>query len=145
MSTKTKDLLVALSSNFKSVRHGGDVDVRESLALIDFHLRIIYTLYISFSRRQPVSIARLLPTPGFGSMLAVVRQAARPNDEAATSWISNSIRALSQNAVKGIDSFRIPNKYANFKSLRDRLSHGGALPSDSDTQIKLSSAISTLI
>lgn len=145
MNVQVADSLVELSSNFNSVRQSGDVDVRESIALIDLHLRIIYTLYMAFERRQPSSAARLHPTPGFGSMLAVVRQAAKVVDEPTSSWIRKAIQALSENAVKCIDAFRVPKKYANLKSLRDRLSHGGALPPDADTRLKLSTEISGLI
>ncbi|WP_314101681.1 NACHT domain-containing protein [uncultured Stenotrophomonas sp.] len=144
-NTRTADLISALASNFKHVRYAGEIDVRESLALIDFYLRVIYTLHMSFDRRQPSSTVRLLPTPGFGSMLAVVRGAAKSTGGASSSWISASIRTLAQNAVKAIDAFRVVNKYANFKSLRDRLSHGGSLSSDPDTKAKLHEATSNLI
>jgi hypothetical protein len=145
MAKLVVDALAELTSDFRSVRHSGDVDVRESLALIDLHLRIVYTLYMSFDRRQPSSSARLHPAPGFGTMLAVVRQAAKPIDEAASPWIRKSIWVLARNAASAIDAFRVPKRYANLKSLRDRLSHGGALTSDPDAQAILSSAISALL
>ncbi|MGH8054967.1 MAG: NACHT domain-containing protein [Stenotrophomonas sp.] len=139
------ELLAPVLSNFRVKRSNDEVDVREAIALIDFHVRVIYTLLISFNRRQQGASVKLLPVPGFGSMLAVLRQGSKLVDEPATAWVSSMLRALSVDAIKGVDAFRVANKYSNFKSLRDRLSHGGTLPSDDGMRQKISLAVSALI
>lgn len=125
---ETLDLLAPTLSQFKGISSSAPVDVRESIALVDFHLRLIYTLSIASSRRPQCSPLRVSQVPGFGTMLAVVRRGG--NSTADTSnWINELIINWSDAAVSAIDRFKAP-RYGSFKILRDRLSHGQPLPND---------------
>lgn len=126
---KTLDSLAPVLSQFKGKSSSAVVDVRESIALVDFHIRLIYTLSVASSRRPQRQPIRIAPTPGFGTMLAIVRhEAALPNE--GSHWISGLIQSWCSATIKAIDGFRAP-RYSSFKALRDRLAHGQPLPNDS--------------
>lgn len=119
-----------LSCSFEKRMTGGVNDIREQVALIDFYIRVIYLLAISESRSTGESPLRINGTPGFGSMYAIVKQAAKKQfDTSGASW-EKKIQHSANNIISGIEKFKIPNRYASFKSMRDRLSHGQPLPAD---------------
>lgn len=126
----TVSMLAPSLLNFKAKNSHTDIDVREAIALVDFHLRIVYTLVIAFSRRPQMMPIKLASVPGFGTMLASVRQGSRLSDDEGTPWIRTLVRLWSADVVDAIDRFKVPSRYKSFKSLRDRLSHGHPLPSD---------------
>ena len=123
------DALRPIFSQFKACPGPGQIDIRESIALVDFHLKIVYTLVILFSRRPLGTPIKMPSAPGFGSMLAVIRQGAKLPPAVGTPWIRDLVLSWSRDAAAAIDLFRTP-RYTTFKMLRDRLAHGQPLPSD---------------
>lgn len=126
----TIDALAPVLSQFKVKPHSAALDIRESIALVDFYLRLIYTLTVASSRRPNCHPIRVAPAPGFGTMLAIIRRGATPVGGDTSSWVSDLIQTWCEDTVKAIDSFKAP-RYGSFKTLRDRLAHGQPLPSDS--------------
>lgn len=126
---KTNSALTPILAQFKARQGTSEIDIRESVALVDFHIRIIYTLIIAFSRRPAVTPIRLSSIPGFGTMLAVVRQGAKFPEGMGTPWIRELVNNWSGEVASAIDKFKAP-KYKSFKTLRDRLAHGQPLPSE---------------
>ncbi|MDR6493521.1 hypothetical protein J2797_003419 [Paraburkholderia terricola] len=123
------DALRPVLSQFKARPSPGQIDIRESIALVDFHLKVVYTLVISFSRRPLGTPIKMSPVPGFGSMLAVIRQGAKLPPDVGTQWIRDLVLSWSTGAAAAIDLFKT-QRYKTFKTLRDRLAHGQPLPSD---------------
>lgn len=128
----TSSSLRPIISQFQPHSSHGVIDIRESIALVDFHLKIVYTLVIAFSKRPLSTPIKIAAIPGFGSMLAVVRQGARLPEEIGTQWIRDLVATWSREIANAIDQFR-PAKYKTFKTLRDRLSHGQPLPNEEKT------------
>ncbi|WP_152541542.1 NACHT domain-containing protein [Xanthomonas arboricola] len=126
--TSTINALRPVLSQFRPKNSHNQVDIRESIALVDFHVRLIYTLYASFSKRPEGTPIRISATPGFGTMLSRVREYGS-HKEPGSSWIPHLVCAWSKETTIAIDRFKAP-RYSSFKSLRDRLSHGQPLPSD---------------
>lgn len=120
----------SLLAPFKKRLSGAAGDVRELVALVDFHLRILYTLSIADSRSNGIASIKVIGTPGFGTMAAVVRQAAKESKEVTKSAWSERIRLSAAESLNEIDSFKLAKRYKSFKTMRDQLSHGHALPSD---------------
>lgn len=141
----TISLLAPTLSQFKAKRSHSEIDVREAIALVDFHLRLIYTLIVAFSKRPQITPIRLMPTPGFGTMLAVVRQGSKLAEDVGTPWIRTLVRSWSTEVIDSIDRFKVPNRYKSFKSLRDRLSHGHPIPADLPTKQATSDATALLV
>lgn len=123
------DVLQPILLQFKARPGPDQIDIRESIALVDFHLRIVYTLVIAFARRPLSTPIKMSPAPGFGSMLAVIRQGARLPPDVGTQWIRDLVLTWSAGATTAIDLFKT-QRYKTFKILRDRLAHGHPLPSD---------------
>lgn len=138
------DLINRTLSQFK-IRRQGYLDVREALALIDFNVRIVYTLAILHRRRNQGDAIQLLPAPGFGSMLAVIRKVSREQPQSGAAWAAHMLYAWCGDVIKAVDQFKVPNKYKTLKSLRDRLSHGSTLPSDDATLTATTAAIESLL
>jgi hypothetical protein len=87
---------------------------------------------------------KISATPGFGSMLAVIRQGAKLPSDVGTQWIRDLVMNWSSGAVAAIDLFKT-QKYKNFKTLRDRLSHGQPLPSDEKALLSIKQGLAVLI
>lgn len=140
----TSEAVTRILAHFKTHKSTSSIDVRESIALVDFYLKIAYTLLISFSRRPNSSAIKLQTTPGFGSMLAAIRQGAKLSADTGTPWIRELIVDLSESAATSIDKFKT-QKYRSFKTLRDRLSHGQPLPTDKEALNELQKKLSATI
>lgn len=123
------DALRPILSQFKARPEPDQIDIRESIALVDFHLKIVYALVILFSRRPLGTPIKMSSAPGFGSMLAVIREGAKLSPAVGTPWIRDLVLSWSGGVVAAINLFRTP-RYKTFKILRDRLAHGQPLPSD---------------
>lgn len=119
-----------------------ELDIREGIALVDLHLRLAYTITISASRRPQVPPIKLVPSPGFGTMLAVVRDGSKQTE--GTQWIKDLVTGWTTEITNLIDRFKIP-KFSTFKNLRDRLSHGSPLPSDDKTITAIRTELSVLL
>ncbi|MGF6170505.1 hypothetical protein M2426_004120 [Pseudomonas moraviensis] len=118
-----------LISQYKKRLGSSALDIREGIALVDLHLRLAYTVVIANSRRPLITPIKLVSSPGFGTMLAVVREGSKQPVDLGTKWITSFVTGWSKEIVSAVDKFKLP-KFANFKFLRDRLSHGSPLPSD---------------
>lgn len=138
------DALRPILSQFRAHLGPDQIDIRESIALVDFHLKIIYTLVILFARRPLGTPIKISPAPGFGSMLAVVRQGAKLSPDVGTPWIRNLVQSWSDGAAIAIDRFKT-TRYKTFKMLRDRLAHGQPLPSDEKTLSHIRQGLISLI
>jgi len=138
----TLDALRPLLSQFRPKNALSRLDIRESIALVDFHVRLIYTLAVCFGRRPDETPIRMMPVPGFGAMLASVRkggvQAGNP------SWISSMIGSWCNETTSALDKFKVP-RYSSFKTLRDRLSHGQPLPNDATVVQAISAELVKLL
>ena len=138
------DAISPILSRFKVFPGGNRVDIRESIALVDFHLKIIYTLCIAFSRRPQCESIQMSSAPGFGTMLGVIRQSAKHPMDMGTPWIRELVVSWSTKAVAAIDRFK-PPRYKTFKSLRDRLAHGQPLPSSQEVLNPICDGLRVLI
>lgn len=132
--TPTLDALKSVVSQFRPKNSHNQTDVRESIALVDFYIRLIYTLAVALGKRPGGNPVRLSQTPGFGAMLAVVRNSAANKPDEGSNWIPNLVSRWSKETVVAIDRFKVP-RYSSFKSLRDRLSHGQPLPNESTISV----------
>lgn len=117
-----------LISQYKKRLGHSELDVREGIALVDLHLRLVYTTVIANSRRPLIQPIKLAPSPGFGTMLAVLREGSKQPEDLGTRWIREFVTSWATDVASAIDKFKAP-KFSNFKTLRDRLSHGSPLPS----------------
>ena len=140
----TRDALRPILSQFKARPSPDQIDIRESIALVDFHLKIVYTLVISFGRRPLGTPIKMSSVPGFGSMLAAIRQGAKLPPDVGTQWIRDVILSWSNGAATAIDRFKT-QRYKTFKMLRDRLAHGQPLPSDEKALLPIRQGLTTLI
>lgn len=139
----TIDALAPALSQFKPKNSPGGFDIRESLALIDFHTRLIYTLAVCLGKRPEGTPIRMSPIPGFGTMLAPLRRGASITT-GATTWVSIMIGNWSTELIAALDKFKAP-KYSSLKTLRDRLSHGQPLPNDPAAIKSISAELSKLL
>lgn len=121
--------LKPLISQYKKRLGHSALDIREGIALVDLHLRLAYTVVIANSRRPSIPPVKLAPSPGFGTMLAVVREGSKQPVDLGTQWVRDFVTDWTKEIVTALDKFKVP-KFANFKFLRDRLSHGSPLPSE---------------
>ena len=123
------DQLEQTLSQYRKRLSGADSDIRELIAAIDFHVRIAYTLVIATSRVGSEGGLRVAPMPGFGTMLAVVSAKSFAALNSKDSLV-NRIKLLAAKARSEVEAFKVPKRYASFKTMRDQLSHGHPLPSD---------------
>lgn len=107
---------------------GADSDIRELIAAVDFHVRIAYTLVIAASRVVSDAGIRAVPMPGFGTMLAIV--SGKSVAVLGGDILTNRVKQLATKVRSEVDAFKVPKRYASFKTMRDQLSHGHPLPSD---------------
>jgi len=142
--TPTLDALKSVLSQFRPKNSQNQTDIRESIALVDFHIRLIYTLAICLGKRPDGNPVKLSQTPGFGAMLAVVRKNGATKPGEGSNWIPNLVSGWCHETVAVIDRFKVP-RYSSFKSLRDRLSHGQPLPNDSSTVAAIGQELATLL
>lgn len=140
----TIDALNPVLLQFRPKNPNNQVDIRESIALVDFYVRLIYTLSVCFGKRAEGTSIRVSPAPGFGTMLATVRLGRAHKQEDGSLWIPNLISTLCNETANAIDHFKAP-RYISFKSLRDRLSHGQPLPNDSATVASIGSELLKLL
>lgn len=140
----TSGALEPIFSQFNVQSGATQVDIREAVALVDFHFKLIYTVVIAFSRRPQSSPLILSPVPGFGLMLSVVREGAKLSSEIGTPWIREFVTSWSSSAVAAVDQFKAP-KYKGLKDLRDRLSHGQPLPNKEEVIASIRAELMTLI
>lgn len=116
-------------------------DARECLALVDFYVRIAWTLTICESRRNSGNY-RPIPTPGLGTMLGVVRSAQKDavfgNDP-----LGKVLKDTTTSLLQSIDEFRAP-AFDSLKSLRNRLDHGEALSADETEAARLADLLRQL-
>jgi len=110
---------------------GADSDIRELIAAVDFHVRIAYTLVIAASRVGRNAGIRVAPMPGFGTMFAIV-SAKSVAALASGDILRDRVKQLAAKARSEVDAFKVPKRYASFKTMRDQLSHGHPLPSDQE-------------
>lgn len=136
--------LTPLISQYKKRLSHVDIDVREGIALVDLHLRLAYTAVISNSRRPLIPPIKLASSPGFGTMLAVLREGSKQPLDLGTQWITELVTGWSTDVVSAIDKFKAP-KHPNFKHLRDRLSHGSPLPSDERSLLLIRGSLGRLL
>jgi hypothetical protein len=122
----TIDALTPVLSQFKPKNSSSRLDVREALALIDFHARLVYTLAVCLGKRPEGAPIRMSPIPGFGTMLAPLRKGVG-HETGASTWISTMVGNWGNEIIAAFGKFKVP-KYSSLKSLRDRLSHGQPLP-----------------
>lgn len=139
----TSDALAPALSQFKPKNSSNRLDIRESLALIDFHTRLIYTLTVCLGKRPEGTAIRMAPVPGFGTMLASLRKGGANATETPT-WISNMVGNWSTELIGAFDKFKVP-RYSSLKSLRDRLSHGQPLPGDGAVVESISAELGKLL
>lgn len=139
----TIDALTPALSQFKPNTSANRLDIRESLALIDFHTRLAYTLAICLGKRTGGTRIRMSPAPGFGTMLAPLRKGGGCETGTPT-WISTMVGNLGNEITSAFEKFKIP-KYSSLKSLRDRLSHGQPLPNDAIVIEKISTELCRLL
>lgn len=140
----TCDALRPILSQFKARLGPDQIDIRESIALVDFHLKVVYTLVILFGRRPLGTPIKMSPVPGFGSMLAVIRQGAKLPLDVGTPWIRDLVLSWSSGAAAAIDLFKT-QRYKTFKMLRDRLAHGQPLPNDEKGLSPIRQGLITLV
>jgi len=133
-----------LISQYKKRLGGSSLDIREGIALVDLHLRLAYTVVIANSKRPLITPIKLVSSPGFGTMLAVVREGSKQPADLGTQWITNFVTAWTKEIVNAIDKFKSP-KFPNFKFLRDRLSHGSPLPSNDNSLNNLRAELDKLL
>ncbi|MEA9562719.1 MULTISPECIES: NACHT domain-containing protein [unclassified Xanthomonas] len=139
----TIDALTPVLSQFRPKNSSSRLDIRESLALIDFHTRLVYTLAVCLGKRPEGMPIRMSPVPGFGTMLAPLRKGESYAAEAST-WISSMVGNWGNEITVAFEKFKVP-RYSSLKSLRDRLSHGQPLPSDSEVIELISAELSRLL
>ena len=108
---------------------GADGDIRELIAVVDFHVRIAYTLVIAASRGDDDAGIRAAPMPGFGAMLAII-SAKSVAVLASGGNLVDRVKQLAAKVHSEVDAFKVPKRYASFKTMRDQLSHGHPLPAD---------------
>lgn len=121
-----------LTSNYKSHLSGDPGDIREYIAICDLHLRTVYTLTVAESNLSAGGNLKVSSMPGFGTMLALVTKYSALGKETERGDGAVILTALAKGFCEALRTFRIPKKYASFKNMRDQLSHGHTLPSDSD-------------
>ncbi len=139
----TTDALAPALSQFKPKNSSSRLDIRESLALIDFHTRLVYTLAVCLGKRPEGTPIRMSPVPGFGAMVAPLRKGATGATGAPT-WISTMVGNWSSKLTAAFDEFKVP-RYPSLKALRDRLSHGQPLPNDGTVVEAISSELGKLL
>lgn len=132
MHHQTVSQIEATLSQYRARLSGQEGDIRELVAIIDFHVRLLYTLAIAVSHKQQERVLRVAAMPGFGTMLAATYTAAQSIKIAADSPqnLSTRISNLVTTARTSIDAFAVPGRYTSFKMMRDQLSHGHPLPAD---------------
>jgi hypothetical protein len=111
---------------------GADSDIRELIAAVDFHVRVAYTLAIAASRLTGDTVLRAAPMPGFGTMLAAISAKSVSSAASSSADLASHAMELARSVRSEVESFKVPKRYASFKSMRDQLSHGHPLPADRD-------------
>lgn len=136
--------LKPLLSQYKKRLGHSALDIREGIALVDLHLRLAYTVVVANSKRPLIPPVKLAPSPGFGTMLAVVRDGSKQPADLGTQWVRDFVTNWAKEIVTSLDRFKVP-KFASFKFLRDRLAHGSPLPSDDKALDNLRVELSKLL
>ncbi len=142
MALATFDQVDRTLLQYRKRLSGADSDIRELIAAVDFHVRIAYTLVIAASGVGGGASLRASPMPGFGTMLAIL-SAKNVSALSRDGSLIGRIAQLAENLRIAVESFKVQKRYASFKTMRDQLSHGHPLPSDSEVvQITLSGLMS---
>lgn len=128
---------------YRSRLLGSVSDVREYVALIDFHIRLVYTLAIAESQKSGAIPLRIAAMPGFGTMVAAI-SGSTVETTATTPEITKRVRSLTAATRSALDAFKVPKRYATFKTMRDQLSHGHPLPTDNQVLQAMLDNLSTL-
>lgn len=131
MPLSTFDQLDNTLLQYRKRLSGADSDIRELIAAVDFHVRIAYTLIIAANGGGAGAGLRASPMPGFGAMLAVL-SSKNTNALDRSDPLLARVALLAENVRSTVELFKIPKRYASFKTMRDQLSHGHPLPSDAD-------------
>lgn len=127
---KMNNVIESLVSSFEKRMTGKASDIRESVALVDLYLRIIYLLIVAESRSNVNDKLKVIGMPGFGTMYGLVKMATTKTDVHDSNPWQAKIRSCAHTAVHEIDKFKVPGRYKSFISLRNRLSHGHSIPAD---------------
>ena len=119
-------------------------DAREFVALSDLYIRIGYTLVVAESHRSGKGPLRVDSTPGVGTMLAIIRSVAKWEHQKHEQWSRSGVRSIATKVAELIDQFRVGGRFSSFRDLRNRFSHGHALPVDDDAAADVTSRLKTL-
>lgn len=146
MSTSSRSIDVVINDLFRpyEARLTGQAgDTRELIAITDLCYRIAYTVVVS-SSRATLSPVQAVAAPGIGTMLAVVRGAAKAESVKDGDVLRARTRTLALKLVDASDRFRVPGHYSDFRYLRNQLAHGHALPIDEPVAEATQNALSIL-
>jgi hypothetical protein len=111
---------------------GGTTDARENVALIDIYIRIAYTLVICASRQAGAVPILAHALPGTGSMLASIASAQSWPDVETSHWAARVVTRVARDFTALLGQFNADSTLPTFKTVRNQLAHGHALPARDD-------------
>lgn len=123
---------------------GGTNDARESIALIDIYIRIVYTLVICASRQAGATPILAHAVPGTGSMLASIASAQSWPDMETSHWAARLVARLAREFTALSVNFNANTKLPSFKTIRNQLSHGYALPARDEEATEIAGRLRSL-
>lgn len=138
MKINLADLIKEYSEPYRRHFSGQPSDIREYIAIIDFYTKIITTILVAHSVKLTNRI-KIGSTPGLGQMLSKINDALKwkENDPITQEWIQFS-RLFLTNFRKQI------HKDDKFTNIRNKYSHGQALPANELEAQDLLAATKTL-